>query len=101
LDEEFLDGGAEKTLQYYPEMIPSLASTATALSSLVATEGKKNDASVEPVFLIPPNPIPGCPSHPLFDIEQLGIDRRLLVNRKRQLKMYRVWVQGKFRKSHR
>ena len=36
--------------------------------------------------------------HPLFKIEQLGVDRRLLVNRKRQLKMYRVWMQGKFRK---
>ncbi|EIW75247.1 methyltransferase [Coniophora puteana RWD-64-598 SS2] len=34
----------------------------------------------------------------LFTAEQLGVDRRLLVNRKRQLKMYRVWVQGKFRK---
>jgi tRNAThr (cytosine32-N3)-methyltransferase len=38
------------------------------------------------------------PVSPLFTIEQLGIDRRLLVNRKRQLKMYRVWMQGKFRK---
>ena len=37
-------------------------------------------------------------SYPLFKIEQLGVDRRLLVNRKRQLKMYRVWMQGKFRK---
>ena len=36
--------------------------------------------------------------HPLFTIEQLGVDRRMLVNRKRQLKMYRVWMQGKFRK---
>lgn len=37
-------------------------------------------------------------AHPLFSITQLGIDRRLLVNRKRQLQMYRVWMQGKFRK---
>lgn len=37
-------------------------------------------------------------AHPLFAIEQLGVDRRLIVNRKRQLKMYRVWMQGKFRK---
>ncbi|TEB36521.1 methyltransferase [Coprinellus micaceus] len=35
---------------------------------------------------------------PLFTTEQLGVDRRLLVNRKRQLKMYRVWMQGQFRK---
>lgn len=39
-----------------------------------------------------------CPPQPMFGIEQLGIDRRLLINRKRQLKMYRVWMQGKFRK---
>ncbi|KAH9074750.1 methyltransferase [Lactarius deliciosus] len=39
--------------------------------------------------------------HPLFITEQLGVDRRLLVNRKRQLKMYRVWMQGKFRRTER
>lgn len=49
--------------------------------------------------LLAPRPLFNCPSHPLFTIEQLGIDRRLLVNRKRQLKMYRVWMQGKFRKT--
>ena len=38
-------------------------------------------------------------AHPLFTITQLGIDRRLLVNRKRQLKMYRVWMQGKFQRT--
>jgi tRNAThr (cytosine32-N3)-methyltransferase len=44
------------------------------------------------------SPLPHCPPQPLFTLEQLGVDRRLLVNRKRQLKMYRVWMQGKFRK---
>ncbi|KAJ8591551.1 methyltransferase [Rhizopogon salebrosus TDB-379] len=44
------------------------------------------------------HPLSNCPPHPLFKIEQLGIDRRLLINRKRQLKMYRIWMQGKFRK---
>ena len=39
------------------------------------------------------------PAHPLFTISQLGVDRRLIVNRKRQLKMYRVWMQGKFRRT--
>lgn len=33
-----------------------------------------------------------------FSIEQNAIDRRMLVNRKRELKMYRVWLQAKFRK---
>jgi len=37
--------------------------------------------------------------HPLFTLKQLGTDRRLLINRKRQLKMYRVWMQGKFQKN--
>lgn len=35
---------------------------------------------------------------PMFDIVSLGVDRRLLVNRQRQLKMYRCWMQGRFRK---
>ncbi|KAJ7089858.1 methyltransferase [Mycena belliarum] len=38
------------------------------------------------------------PPPPLFAADQLGIDRRLLLNRKRQLRMYRVWMQAKFRK---
>ncbi|KAI4192313.1 MAG: hypothetical protein LQ346_004358 [Caloplaca aetnensis] len=34
----------------------------------------------------------------LFEIESLGVDRRLLINRQKQLKMYRCWMQGRFRK---
>ena len=33
-----------------------------------------------------------------FDILSLGADRRMLVNRKRELKMHRCWMQGRFRK---
>ena len=33
-----------------------------------------------------------------FAIDQLVVDRRLLVNRQNQKKMYRVWFQGRFRK---
>ena len=36
---------------------------------------------------------------PGFEIEELGVDRRLLVNRAKQLKMYRCWIQGRFRKK--
>lgn len=37
-------------------------------------------------------------NHPLFSVDHLGVDRRLIVNRKRKVKMHRVWVQGIFRK---
>jgi tRNAThr (cytosine32-N3)-methyltransferase len=37
---------------------------------------------------------------PAFEIASLGVDRRLLVNRQKQLKMYRCWMQGQFRKPH-
>lgn len=35
---------------------------------------------------------------PSFEVLDLGTDRRMLVNRKRKLKMYRCWMQGRFRK---
>ena len=34
-----------------------------------------------------------------FQLEQCKVDRRLQVNRGKQLKMYRVWIQCKFRKK--
>ena len=49
-------------------------------------------AEIHPILLRPSSP------KTLFAAEKLGIDRRLIVNRKRQLKMYRVWMQGVFRK---
>lgn len=33
-----------------------------------------------------------------FEILNIGIDRRLIVNRQRKLKMYRCWMQARFRK---
>ncbi|KAF2209935.1 hypothetical protein CERZMDRAFT_113651 [Cercospora zeae-maydis SCOH1-5] len=33
-----------------------------------------------------------------FDVVNLAVDRRMLVNRQRKLKMYRCWMQGRFRK---
>lgn len=36
---------------------------------------------------------------PKFSIDRLGVDRRLLVNRAEQKKMYRCWLQGRFTKQ--
>lgn len=33
-----------------------------------------------------------------FQVVDLAVDRRMLVNRQRKLKMYRCWMQGRFRK---
>lgn len=33
-----------------------------------------------------------------FEVIDLAVDRRMLVNRQRKLKMYRCWMQGRFRK---
>lgn len=43
--------------------------------------------------------VDGPTEDPLFTVEELGVDRRMLVNRARRLKMYRCWLQGKFRKN--
>ena len=34
-----------------------------------------------------------------FEIVDLAVDRRMLVNRQRKLKMYRCWMQGRFKKA--
>jgi tRNAThr (cytosine32-N3)-methyltransferase len=59
-----------------------------------------SQAALRPPPIIHPNLLSpeSLDRHPLFKATQLGVDRRLLVNRKRQLKMYRVWMQGQFRK---
>jgi tRNAThr (cytosine32-N3)-methyltransferase len=39
-------------------------------------------------------------SRPIFEVLNFGVDRRMLVNRQRRLKMYRCWMQAKFRKPN-
>ncbi|KAF1845622.1 S-adenosyl-L-methionine-dependent methyltransferase [Cucurbitaria berberidis CBS 394.84] len=36
---------------------------------------------------------------PVFQVAHIGVDRRMLVNRQRRLKMYRCWMQAVFRKA--
>lgn len=76
-----------------PEPIPADSIPNSPLPP-TPSEGVLHPLLLDPIANAPP----GCPAHPLFSVEQLGVDRRLLVNRKRQVKMYRVWMQGKFRK---
>lgn len=38
------------------------------------------------------------PSTTGFEVINLAVDRRLLVNRAKELKMYRCWMQGRFKK---
>ncbi|KAJ4983836.1 methyltransferase domain-containing protein, partial [Stagonosporopsis vannaccii] len=37
-------------------------------------------------------------ARPAFDVAHFGVDRRMLVNRQRRLKMYRCWMQAVFKK---
>ncbi|KAJ7035590.1 methyltransferase [Mycena alexandri] len=69
-----------------PEVPPSLEET-TPESITMPTPGQ-----IHPSLL-------ASPPLALFTAVQLGVDRRLLLNRKRQVKMYRVWMQAKFRKA--
>jgi len=41
---------------------------------------------------------PKAAGAPEFEVVDLAVDRRMLVNRQRKLKMYRCWMQGRFRK---
>jgi hypothetical protein len=72
------------TSHIHPSLVPPPSSPPQALSQ-----------EATPLF----TRLPNGPPHPLFTAEQLGVDRRLIVNRKRQVKMYRVWMQGVFKKS--
>ncbi|KLO19294.1 methyltransferase [Schizopora paradoxa] len=89
--EEVADSSAPATAS--PEPLSADSDEKEALS-ITPPEGVLHPILLDPLTNVPP----GCPAHPLFLVEQLGVDRRLLVNRKRQIKMYRVWMQGKFKK---
>ena len=66
--------------------LPSPRPTSSTLSSSASFPVHSQTSKSAPISL----------QHPLFSIEQLGVDNRLIVNRKRQLKMHRVWMQGRF-----
>lgn len=63
----------------------------------IAQEQNK-DANPENTDVVDPPPESTSQKGGLFEILDLGIDRRLIVNRSSKLKMYRCWMQGHFRK---
>ncbi|KAH6915809.1 actin filament binding protein [Coprinopsis sp. MPI-PUGE-AT-0042] len=87
------------------DSVTSLSEPPPAESGLAISERTddtpQNGTAARPPPVIHPNLLSpaSLDRHPLFTATQLGVDRRLLVNRKRQLKMYRVWMQGQFRKA--
>ena len=83
-------------------------STAPSLSSALADLSVAPSAVASPSTSRPDSPVArparggGGGGETLtpyrLDLLQLGVDRRLLLNRKRQIKMFRVWMQGRWRK---
>lgn len=100
-DERLPDGRLASAAVAIPSSLdPDLSSSAAAPSGPLP--GSSPDPDPSPHVIHPS--LQGGPdvlglAQPLFTIMQLGVDRRLLVNRKRQLKMYRVWMQGKFQRT--
>ncbi|KAI8996472.1 methyltransferase [Trametes punicea] len=78
-----------------PTLVTEVEKSLSAISARASEQASNQPGAIHPVLT---GAFPLKDSHPLFSIEQLGVDRRLIVNRKRQLKMYRVWMQGKFLK---
>ncbi|BGP53873.1 hypothetical protein JCM8202_006066 [Rhodotorula sphaerocarpa] len=83
------------------------ASEDSSLPSSLAHLSIAPSAAASPATSRPETPIAQKPasrtlagSLTLFrlDLLQLGVDRRLILNRKRQIKMFRVWMQGRWRK---
>ena len=90
------DGEEEECEVPAQDDLPAPSHIPPSLNPSFTSPGGPSAHSIHP-SLRDPNAL-GLP-HPLFMIKQLGVDRRLIVNRKRQLKMYRVWMQGKFQRT--
>ena len=82
LDENFYVRGDGTRVYFFEE--PELREI---WSGNIPTNVKEGDEAVEPIK------VPG------LEILNLAVDRRMLVNRQRKIKMYRCWMQGRFRKA--
>lgn len=92
LDENFYVRGDGTRVYFFEEQ---------ELRDLWSTGGPQNGAVGEKQDLADSvrDDAVGTESNPGFEIMNLAVDRRMLVNRQRKLKMYRCWMQGRFRKS--
>ncbi|GAA5875310.1 hypothetical protein JCM16303_000579 [Sporobolomyces ruberrimus] len=85
--------------------IDSITTTITTTSLIEETPSGATTPNVEsstevksaPIDSLSP-PAPPATSANRLDLLQLGVDRRMILNRKRQLKMMRVWLQGRWKK---
>ena len=70
------------------------AGTEMEVNGLEKTMGEDNEES----NMVKEDDDDSQQKRPSFEILSLGIDRRLIVNRQSKLKMYRCWMQGRFRR---
>ena len=82
LDENFYVRGDGTRVYFFEE--PELREI---WSGNIPVTSKEGEEAAEPIK------VPG------LEVLNLGVDRRMLVNRQRKIKMYRCWMQGRFRKA--
>ncbi|KAI0408181.1 S-adenosyl-L-methionine-dependent methyltransferase [Xylaria palmicola] len=99
LEENFYIRGDGTRVYFFDE--DELARIWSGTSDEMTPEGdeEEDEKSETPPVSPPQAPIALKTEAPLFDIQELGVDRRLLVNRAKKLKMYRCWMQGRFKKK--
>lgn len=78
---------AEVKPPHESEILPSTTSSPLSISRPPSPQPQ-----LQPQPTLPPPP-PSNPNEGILRVTKIGTDRRMLVNRKRQLKMYRCWLQ--------
>lgn len=93
LEENFyIRGDGTRVYFFEKEELEEIFSGVSEATSAQSEQNEENDQAQGP------HPGTVLAKRPRFDVLNLGIDRRMLVNRQRKLKMYRCWMQGRFQK---
>lgn len=82
---------SDSTSEVPPTEGPTTKPPTSTAPTIPSSTTRTLTTAVAGVDLTPPTPF-------RFELLNLGVDRRLLLNRKKQLKMYRIWLQGRWRK---